>query len=69
MRDTTRHINHRRPPLSAPAAKTTVIAQPPMTRAERVDLLRRLVGAGQYQVNPRLLAARIMLAAGVPFTE
>lgn len=37
-----------------------------MTRAERVDLLRRLVGAGQYAVSPRALAARIMFTAGVP---
>ncbi len=66
MRDTTRHITHRRPPLSAPRARATVIAQPPMTRVERVDLLRRLVAAGQYQINPRAIATRIMFVAGVP---
>ncbi|HEX3696751.1 MAG TPA: flagellar biosynthesis anti-sigma factor FlgM [Polyangia bacterium] len=37
-----------------------------MTRAARVDLLRRLVGAGQYQVSPRALATRILLVAGIP---
>ena len=40
-----------------------------MTRAERVDLLRRLVAAGQYQVSPRALATRIMFVAGVPALE
>jgi anti-sigma28 factor (negative regulator of flagellin synthesis) len=42
------------------------MAQPAMSRAQRVDTLRRLVAAGQYQVNPRLLATRIMSMAGVP---
>ena len=39
-----------------------------MTRAERVDLLRRLVAAGQYQVNARVLALKIMTKARVPVT-
>ena len=78
MRDTNRHISHRRPPLSSPRAKTTsrelsrtasVVAPSHMTRAERVDLLRRLVGAGQYPVNARALAARIMFTAGMPALE
>ncbi|HVR62386.1 MAG TPA: flagellar biosynthesis anti-sigma factor FlgM [Polyangia bacterium] len=78
MRDTTRHISHRRPPLSSPRAKTmtreisrtgSVVAPSAMTRAERVDLLRRLVGAGQYQVSAPSLAARIMSVAGVPALE
>jgi Anti-sigma-28 factor, FlgM len=69
MRDTTRHISHRRHPVSAPGAKTKVAAHPPMTRSERVDLLRRLVAAGQYPVNPRVLAGRIMSAAGIPALE
>ena len=66
MRDTIRHITHRRPPLSPTRSTNTVVLQPAMSRAERVDTLRRLVAAGQYQVNPRALATRILSMAGVP---
>jgi anti-sigma28 factor (negative regulator of flagellin synthesis) len=66
MRDTTRHINHNRAPLSAPHSAKHAFVHPAMTRAARVDLLRRLVGAGQYQVSPRALATRILLVAGIP---
>jgi anti-sigma28 factor (negative regulator of flagellin synthesis) len=69
MRDTTRHINHRRPSVSAPRAATAVIMQPATTRAGRVDRLRRLVAAGQYQVNARAVAHQIMFVAGVPALE
>lgn len=68
MRDTSRYISHRRPPVSAPRATSSarVLVQPSLTRAGRVDLLRRLVAAGQYQVNPRAVALKIMSMAGVP---
>jgi len=69
MRDTTRHITHRRPALSARHATTAVVMQPAASRADRVDLLRRLVSAGQYQVNARTLAIHILAAAGTPALE
>lgn len=31
----------------------------------RIEALRKLVAAGQYQVSPRYLAHRIMSAAGI----
>jgi len=69
MRDTTRHITHRRAPVSARRATATLLTQPASSRADRVDLLRRLVSAGQYQVNARTLAIHILAVAGVPALE
>jgi anti-sigma28 factor (negative regulator of flagellin synthesis) len=40
-----------------------------MTPAARVEALRRLVVAGQYQVDAKHLAQRIFRAAGVPIPE
>jgi anti-sigma28 factor (negative regulator of flagellin synthesis) len=47
------------PPMGAPAVAT----------ASRVEALRQLVAAGQYQVSARWLATRIFRAAGVPLPK
>jgi hypothetical protein len=63
MSDTNRYIGHRRPPLSAPHAsvETGLLVNAP----SRVEALRKLIAAGQYQVNPRWLATKIFSAAGL----
>jgi hypothetical protein len=33
---------------------------------DRIDALRRVVAAGQYRVNARALAGRILQVAGLP---
>ena len=61
------------PKFIAPSAKTSTHA-PIFTGAgaveevklsPRVEALRKLVAAGQYQISPRRLAHQIMRAAGV----
>jgi anti-sigma28 factor (negative regulator of flagellin synthesis) len=64
MSDTNRHMTHRRPPARAIAAPP-MGAPPAVTAASRVEALRQLVAAGQYQVSARWLATRIFRAAGV----
>ncbi len=69
MSDTNRYMTHRRGP-----ARTTVGVPPAapgerVNSPERVEALRRLVAAGQYQVNPRWLATRIFRAAGIPLPK
>jgi anti-sigma28 factor (negative regulator of flagellin synthesis) len=67
MSDTNRYMTHRRPPartIAAPHAGTAHVNSP-----DRVETLRRLVAAGQYQVSPRWLATRIFRAAGVPLPK
>jgi anti-sigma28 factor (negative regulator of flagellin synthesis) len=44
-------------------------APPAVTAASRVEALRQLVAAGQYQVSARWLATRIFRAAGVPLPK
>ena len=66
MSDTNRHITHRRPPARAPGAS---LQAAPMTPPSRVEALRKLVAAGQYQVSPRWLATKIFRAAGVKLPE
>jgi len=68
MSDTNRYMTHRRPPartIAAPPAAAGARVNSP----ERVEALRRLVAAGQYQVSPRWLATRIFRAAGVPLPK
>jgi hypothetical protein len=67
MSDTPRHIT-RRPPVSAPRAPLPPPAAPGAS-PQRLEALRRLIAAGQYEVNPRFLAAKIFRAAGVPIPE
>jgi anti-sigma28 factor (negative regulator of flagellin synthesis) len=70
MRNTTRHIPQRRPAVpaarraSAPAAPQVVASS-----SNKVDTLRRLVAAGQYQVSPKYLAMKIFKAAGLDEQE
>jgi anti-sigma28 factor (negative regulator of flagellin synthesis) len=68
MRDTTRHISNRRPPKAAPRVALPAHASHQVTVAssDRIDALRRVVAAGQYRVNARALAGRILQAAGMP---
>ena len=66
MSDTNRHISHRRPATRAPG---TSLQGGPMTPPSRVEALRKLVAAGQYQVSPRWLATKIFNAAGVKVPE
>jgi len=71
MRNTTRHITHRRSPSRAQRAVPAMSVQAPLvaTPAARVETLRRLVAAGQYRVDAKHLAMRIFRAAGVPLPE
>jgi hypothetical protein len=41
------------------------VAPQSVQSADRVDTLRRLVAAGQYQVSPKYLAMKIFKAAGL----
>ena len=66
MSDTNRHITHRRPATRAPGVS---LQAAPMTPPSRVEALRKLVAAGQYQVSPRWLATKIFGAAGVKLPE
>lgn len=67
MSDTNRYMTHRRPPARTIAASPASAAH--VNSPERVEALRRLVAAGQYQVSPRWLATRIFRAAGVPLPK
>jgi hypothetical protein len=64
MSNTTRHISHRRPPISARRAAAPNPSQL-VASSDKVDTLRRLVAAGQYQVNAKYLAMKIFKAAGL----
>ncbi len=66
MSDTNRHITHRRPAAHAPG---TTLQAAPVSSPGRVEALRKLVAAGQYQVSPRWLATKIFSAAGVKLPE
>jgi hypothetical protein len=63
MSDTNRYIT-RRPPLSAPS-RGLIASGPSVNSPAKVEALRKLVAAGQYQVSPRWLATKIFRAAGV----
>jgi len=67
MANTTKYIAPTRG--SHTAAPVSVVTDPSAsldTRlSPRVEALRRLVAAGQYQVSPRYLAHKIMRAAGI----
>jgi len=67
MSDANRYISHRRPAVSAPHApvEAGVLVNSP----SRVEALRKLVAAGQYQVSPRWLATKIFRAAGVTIPD
>ena len=67
MSDTNRYISHRRPAVSASRnpVETGFLVNAP----SRVESLRKLVAAGQYQVSPRWLANKIFGAAGVKIPE
>jgi anti-sigma28 factor (negative regulator of flagellin synthesis) len=66
MSNTTRHTpSQRRPPLSAQRASAPPAAPQSVVGANKVDTLRRLVAAGQYQVSPKYLAMKIFKAAGL----
>lgn len=67
MSNTNKYMTHRRPPARAMAAPP--MGAPAVNSAARVEALRRLVAAGQYQVSPRWLATRIFRAAGVPLPK
>ena len=64
MRNTTRHIEKRRPPLRA-QRETASASQQVAPGSDKVDTLRRLVAAGQYHVSPKYLAMKIFKAAGL----
>jgi hypothetical protein len=64
MSNTTRHIPHRRPPVSAQRAAAPM-GQVSANSPSRVDTLRRLVAAGQYHVSPKYLAMKIFRASGL----
>jgi anti-sigma28 factor (negative regulator of flagellin synthesis) len=66
MSDTNRHMTHRR---SAVRASGAPLAASSVNSPTRVEALRRLVAAGQYQVSPRWLATKIFHAAGVKVPE
>jgi len=67
MSDTNRYISHRRP--AVPATRAPVEAGMLVNAPSRVEALRKLVAAGQYQVSPRWLATKIFGAAGVKIPE
>jgi hypothetical protein len=61
MANTGKHIAPSRIPAGLAAA-----GEPSAARlSPRVEMLRKLVAAGQYQVSPRYLAYKIFRAAGV----
>jgi anti-sigma28 factor (negative regulator of flagellin synthesis) len=66
MSDTNRYIA-RRGPVSA--SRAAVEAAPGENSPARIEALRKLVAAGQYQVSPRWLATKIFRAAGVKVPE
>jgi anti-sigma28 factor (negative regulator of flagellin synthesis) len=63
MSDTNRHIGPRRSPVSARSG--SVATGELVNSPARVEALRRLVAAGQYQISPRWLATKIFRAAGL----
>jgi hypothetical protein len=65
MSGTNRYIT-RRSPLPASRALS---AGPVVNSPTRVEALRKLVAAGQYQVSPRWLATKIFGAAGIKLPE
>lgn len=64
MSNTTRHITRRRPPVSAQRSAAPTAPQV-VASSNKVDTLRRLVAAGQYQVSAKYLAMKIFKAAGL----
>jgi hypothetical protein len=65
MSDTNRYIS-RRPAVPAPRGSIEGLL---VNSPARIETLRKLVAAGQYQVNPRWLATKIFRAAGVKVPE
>jgi len=66
MSDTNRYMPPRRSAVHAPG---TSLPAAPVSSPSRVEALRKLVAAGQYQVSPRWLATKIFGAAGVKLPE
>ena len=66
MSDTNRY-SPRRGPVSA--SRAAIEAAPGENSPARIEALRKLVAAGQYQVSPRWLATKIFRAAGVKVPE
>jgi anti-sigma28 factor (negative regulator of flagellin synthesis) len=64
MSNTTRHITRRRSPVAAPRSAEPTPPQI-VASSNKVDALRRLIAAGQYQVSPKYLAMKIFKAAGL----
>ena len=67
MSGTNRYTPPRRSPVPAPRAllqSGTAVSSP-----ARVEALRKLVAAGQYQVSPRWIATKIFRAAGIKVPE
>ncbi|HEY4187900.1 MAG TPA: flagellar biosynthesis anti-sigma factor FlgM [Polyangia bacterium] len=50
---------------AAPAAAMSMLDVTEVKLSPRVEALRKLVAAGQYQVSPRHLAHQILRAAGI----
>lgn len=70
MSNTTRHISRRRPPVTAQRSAAQAPTPPQIVASSnKVDTLRRLVAAGQYQVSPKYLAMKIFKAAGLDDKE
>ncbi len=68
MRDSSRHLVHRR--LSESASHPALPLTDHVTNSSaRVEALRKLVAAGQYHVSAKWLAHRICRCAGVPVDE
>jgi hypothetical protein len=60
----------RRSPVPAPKGLLAApVAGVSVTSPARVEALRKLVAAGQYQVSPRWIATRIFRMAGVKVPE
>jgi len=66
MSDTNRYMPPRRSAVRAPGIS---LQAAPVSSPARVEALRKLVAAGQYQVSPRWLATKIFDAAGVKLPE
>jgi anti-sigma28 factor (negative regulator of flagellin synthesis) len=68
MSDTNRHLSSRRLPASV-AHTSPHFSAAPATPSARVEALRRLVAAGQYQLSPKWIAHKICRAAGITMED
>jgi anti-sigma28 factor (negative regulator of flagellin synthesis) len=69
MRDTSRHLVHRRSTAPAPAPQAHLVEHVSTWSGARVEALRKLVAAGQYHVSAKWLAHRVFRCAGIPVDE